>query len=114
MSYRPYPDRERALKQLDRHYPPAPVAALSPALQSVGEGFQQIRAGLRQAAEQGFGTGAYVLSTRRDAGHLQITGDASSAVTIDSSAIRPWTPAEREGWYRGEGSPRPGVVSGGQ
>lgn len=65
MSYRPYPNPERALKQLDRHYPPAPVIQLSPAMQSVGEGFQRIRTGLRQAAEQGFGAGTYVLSTRR-------------------------------------------------
>lgn len=113
MSYRPYPDRERALKQLDRHYPPAPVV-LSPALQVVSDGFQRIRGGLQQAGRQGFGAGTYLLSTRQDAGHLQITGRASSAVTIDASAIRPWTPAEVDAWYRGEGSPHPGVVSGGQ
>jgi predicted lysophospholipase L1 biosynthesis ABC-type transport system permease subunit len=65
MSYRPYPDRDRALKQIDRHYPPASAVALSPALRSVGEGFQQIRSGLRRGAEQGLGAGAYVLSTRR-------------------------------------------------
>ncbi|MFJ2961143.1 hypothetical protein ACIPIC_02400 [Streptomyces collinus] len=65
MSYRPYPNPERALKQLDRHYPPAPVIPLPPALQSVDEGFQRIRTGLRQAAKQGFGAGTYVLSTRR-------------------------------------------------
>lgn len=64
MSFRPYPNAERALKQLDRHYPPAPVLAQSPALQSVGEGFQRIRTGLRRAAEQSFGSGTYVLSTR--------------------------------------------------
>ena len=65
MSYRPYPNAERALKQLDRHYPAAPVIPMSPALRSVSDGFQRIRSGLQYAAGQGFGASAYVLSTRR-------------------------------------------------
>lgn len=107
MAYRPYPNVDRALRQLDRHCPPAPVIPMSPALQSVGEGCRRIQAGLRHAAEQGFGAGTYVLSTRRpDAGRLDV-GDGASAITA-----RPWTQAEREAWHRGEGSPRPGVVGG--
>lgn len=56
--------------------------------------------------------GTYVLSTRRpaDAGRLEICGE-STEITVAS--VRPWTPAERDAWHRGEGSPRPGVVSGG-
>ncbi|WP_171109224.1 MULTISPECIES: hypothetical protein [unclassified Streptomyces] len=57
MAHRPYPSVDRALKQLDRHYPPAPVIPMSSALQSIGDGFQRIQAGLQQAAEQGFGSG---------------------------------------------------------
>jgi hypothetical protein len=66
MSHRPYPNVDRALKQIDRHYPdpPAPVIPMSPAMQSIGDGFQRIRTGLQQAARQGFGAGTYVLSTR--------------------------------------------------
>lgn len=113
MAYRPYPNIDRALRQLDRHYPPAPAIRLSSVLQSVSDGFQRIRGGLQVAAAQGFGgAGTYVLSTRQNPEQIKITDGASSAITIDARSIRPWTQAEREAWYRGEGSPRPGVVSG--
>ena len=65
MAYRPYPNVDRALKQLDRHYPPSPVIPAAPAMQSIGDGFQRIRTGLQQAAQQGLNVGTYVLSTRR-------------------------------------------------
>ncbi|MET9813124.1 hypothetical protein [Streptomyces sp. NPDC006355] len=59
MSYRPYPNPERALKQLDRHYPPAPVIPLAERIRTA------IRAGQERVVQQGFGAGTYVLSTRR-------------------------------------------------
>ncbi|MEV4783950.1 hypothetical protein AB0K53_00600 [Streptomyces tuirus] len=65
MSYRPYPNAERALKQLDRHYPPAPAIPMPPALRAVGDAIGQFRKNAQRAATQGFGAGAYVLSTRR-------------------------------------------------
>lgn len=65
MAYRPYPNVDRALKQLDRHYPPAPVPSLPPALRAVGDSLGQLRENTRRAAGQGFGSGTYVLSTRR-------------------------------------------------
>ncbi|MET9150100.1 hypothetical protein ABZX82_02280 [Streptomyces griseoflavus] len=109
MAHRPYPNVDRALHQIGRHYPDVPVIPMSPALQSTAEGFRQIRAGLQGAAGR---AGTYILSTRRTSGQIRVTDGESSAVAIDSSAIRPWTRAEVEGWYRGEGSPRPGTVSG--
>lgn len=65
MAHRPYPNVDRARKQLDRHYSPAPVIPMSPALQSVSDGFQRMREGAQRAAAHGFGSGTYVLSTRR-------------------------------------------------
>ena len=65
MTYRPYPSVDRALNQIARHYPDRPAIPMSPALQSVGDGFQRIQEGLRRAAVQGFREGTYVLSTRR-------------------------------------------------
>lgn len=112
MAYRPYPNAARALNQIGRHYPDVPVIPMSPAMQSAAEGFQRIRAGLQEAARMDFGAGTYVLSTRRTPAQLTISGGESSAITIDTSSIRPWTRAEIEAWYRGEGSPRPGTVSG--
>lgn len=65
MGYRPYPNAERALKQLDRHYPPAPAIPMPHALRAVGESFGRLRENAQRAAGQGFGAGRYVLSTRR-------------------------------------------------
>lgn len=65
MAYRPYPNADRALKQLDRHYPPAPVIPMPPALRAVGDAIGQLRKNTQRAAAQGFGAGTYVLSTRR-------------------------------------------------
>jgi hypothetical protein len=64
MSYRPYPNAERALKQIDRHYPPAPVIHLE-CLRPMAESFAKLRTDTQRAARQGFGAGIYVLSTRR-------------------------------------------------
>ncbi|WP_328336701.1 hypothetical protein [Streptomyces violaceus] len=65
MAHRPYPNAARALKQLDRHYPPAPVIPMPPALRAVGESIDRLRENAQRAAGQGFGAGTYVLSTRR-------------------------------------------------
>lgn len=65
MSYRPYPNADRALKQLDRHYPPMPVVQMPECLRPVADSFAQLRVNAQLAAEQGFGVGEYVLSTRR-------------------------------------------------
>lgn len=52
MSYRRYPDRDRALSQLDRHYPPPPPSELelqaAAALQRAGQSMQPFVAGMRQ------------------------------------------------------------------
>ncbi|CAL9350022.1 hypothetical protein SUDANB1_00441 [Streptomyces sp. enrichment culture] len=66
MAHRPYPNVDRALRQLDRHYPPAPVTPMPPALRSVGDAIGQLRKNAQRAAAQGFGAGTYVLSTRRN------------------------------------------------
>ncbi len=63
MSYRPYPNADRALHQLDRHEHPVPVVDL-PCLRPLGESFERLRESTRRAAEQGFGLDEYRLSTR--------------------------------------------------
>ena len=50
MAHRPYPNADRALKQLDRHYPPAPVIPMSPALRSAGDAIGQLRKNAPRAA----------------------------------------------------------------
>jgi hypothetical protein len=78
MAYRPYPNRERALKQLDRHYPPLKLqssefqlhlaeqarAAMERAGQVAGPFVRNFREGLTRWAEAQ-ASGTYVLSTRR-------------------------------------------------
>ncbi|MFE2045719.1 hypothetical protein ACFXAZ_33350 [Streptomyces sp. NPDC059477] len=66
MAYRPYPSRERALRQLDRHYPGPRVPVIPvEVLRPMGEAFRRLREDTRAAAEHGFGAGAYVLAARR-------------------------------------------------
>lgn len=65
MAHRPYPNVDRALHQIGRHYPDVPAIPMSPAMQSAADGFRRIREGVQQAAQQGLGAGTYVLSTRR-------------------------------------------------
>jgi hypothetical protein len=69
MAHRPYPNVDRALNRLRRHYPSVPVIPMSPAMQSAAEGFLRIRAGLQEAASR---AGTYVLSMRCniEGGHL--------------------------------------------
>lgn len=65
MAYRPYPNVDRALNQIDRHYPNPPATEMPESLRPMAESFARLRENTRRAAEQGFGTGTYVLSTRR-------------------------------------------------
>jgi hypothetical protein len=44
MSYRRYPSVDRALRQLDGHYPPAPAMQLPECLRPMAESFARLRA----------------------------------------------------------------------
>lgn len=61
MSYRPYPNADRALAQLHRHAPSTPVLPVPEFLRPVADGFARLRAGLQLAAPP---VGEYRLSTR--------------------------------------------------
>jgi hypothetical protein len=65
MAYRPYPSVDRALRQLDRHYSPAPVIELPECLRPMAASFAQLRVDARRALEARAKAGTYVLSTRR-------------------------------------------------
>ena len=43
MTYRPYPDADRARRQIDRHYPPAPVIQMPECLRPMAESFDRLR-----------------------------------------------------------------------
>lgn len=60
MSYRPYPNVDRALAQVHRHAPSVPVVELE-CLRPVGEAFTRLR---ESAQRMALDTGTYVLSTR--------------------------------------------------
>lgn len=66
MVYRPYPNRERALAQVQRHTQPAPVIPLPPALQPLADGIAHFREGARRAVEA-WPVDEYRLSTRPQA-----------------------------------------------
>lgn len=65
MTYRPYPNADRARRQIARHYPDPPEAPMRECLRPVVKSFAQLRVNARRAIEQGPSAGAYVLSTRR-------------------------------------------------
>lgn len=67
MAYRPYPSIDRALAQVRRHQPDAPVLQLPECLNPVVESLAAARRNVRRAAEQNFGMtpGEYRLSTRQ-------------------------------------------------
>lgn len=66
MAYRPFPNVDRALSQVRRHQPNAPVIPMPEGLRQFGQSMTRLRANTRRAAEQGFGMVAdtYLLSTR--------------------------------------------------
>jgi hypothetical protein len=63
MSYRPYPNVDRALAQVHRHAPSVPTVELE-CLRPVGEAFDQLRAHPQRALRMASTPGTYVLSTR--------------------------------------------------
>lgn len=63
MAHRPYPNVDRALNQIGRHYPEPPRVELE-CLRPVGEVFIRMREGARGALADAE-PGRYVLSTRR-------------------------------------------------
>lgn len=65
MSFRPYPNVDRALAQVARRRPSAPVIELE-CLRPAGEALARLRVNTQRAAEQGFGMKAdeYRISTR--------------------------------------------------
>lgn len=67
MTFRPYPNVDRAMKQLARHYPdpPAPAVEMRDCLRPMAASFARLRVNARRAIEQGPSAGGYVLSTRR-------------------------------------------------
>lgn len=74
MSYHPYPSVDRALGQIARHYPDPPATEMPEALRPLAESFDRLRENTRRAAEQGFGVGTYVLSTRRSSVSPEVAG----------------------------------------
>lgn len=64
MSYRPYPDVDRALAQIDRHYPdpPAQVLPMPDCLRPMTESLAWLRSNVRLAAAPP--VDEYRLSTR--------------------------------------------------
>lgn len=64
MAYRPYPNVDRALSQLGRHYPGAPLVELE-CLRPMADSFTRLRGNARQALAMADAAGRYVLSTRR-------------------------------------------------
>ena len=65
MSFRPHPNVDRALAQVTRRRPSAPVVELE-FLRPAGEALTRLQTNTRRAAEQGFGMKAdeYRISTR--------------------------------------------------
>ncbi|MEU3613556.1 hypothetical protein ABZ725_14730 [Streptomyces sp. NPDC006872] len=64
MSHRPYPNRERALRQLGRHVDPAPTIPAPTALLQFGESMARMREGARRVLAAQFPVDQYQLSTR--------------------------------------------------
>ncbi|MFD9465310.1 hypothetical protein [Streptomyces sp. NPDC060027] len=65
MAHRPYPNADRALRQIARHYPDEPVMAMPECLRPLADSITRLRVNTQRAADQGFGVGDYRLSTRR-------------------------------------------------
>jgi hypothetical protein len=65
MAHRPYPDRDRALRQLHRHDPRRSKVLTPPAWRDLEEGFDRMRHSARQVlAAQRQWSGVYRMSTR--------------------------------------------------
>jgi len=65
MNHRPYPNRDRALRQLHRHDPRRGLILVPPAVASLAEGMARLRKNTRKAlVAQAHWTGDKVMSTR--------------------------------------------------
>lgn len=65
MAYRPYPNADRALRQLARHEQPAPPIAVTPALRATVEFVGEMQKFARQVvASAGYSVDKYRPSTR--------------------------------------------------
>ncbi|MEU9470395.1 hypothetical protein AB0D78_28020 [Streptomyces avermitilis] len=64
MLHRPYPNVDRALRQLARHAHPVPDSPTLECLRPLADSLTRLRVNTRRAAEQGFGVDSYRLSTR--------------------------------------------------
>ena len=65
MPYRPYPNVDRALRQVARHVQPAPVIPMTPALRGAVAFMEQMRLSARRVLEaHGVPVDEYRLSTR--------------------------------------------------
>ncbi len=51
MAYRPYPNAARALRQIDRHYPAAPVLQMPECLRPMAESLDSLRVNAQRAVE---------------------------------------------------------------
>jgi hypothetical protein len=63
MAHRPYPNADRALRQLDRHEPAVPALAMPECLRPMVDSFARMRQRNRSVVTQ-FPVGEYRLSTR--------------------------------------------------
>jgi hypothetical protein len=51
MAYRPYPNADRALRQIARHYPDEPVIPMPECLRPMAASFARLRVNTRQAMQ---------------------------------------------------------------
>jgi len=106
MAHRPYPNRERALNQIGRHYPGPPVVELE-CLRPIGEAFSRLRENTREAAANAESAGTYVLSTRRRADEGRAVTLSPGSAPAEVARLFPAAFVEQVNQPR-----RPGVVSG--
>lgn len=106
MAHRPYPNRERALNQLGRHYPGPPMVEME-CLRPLGEAFDRMRESARKAAAGAEAAGTYVLSTRRSAAEGRVVTLSPGSVPAEVASF--FSPAFVEQVNQ---SRRPGTVSG--
>lgn len=98
MAYRPYPNIDRALRQLARHAQPVPDSPTLECLRPLADSLAKLRVNAQRAADQGFGLDEYRLSTRGDEHDFQYTEDHVQRCTRCSHPHSQWA-----------GGPCPGV-----
>lgn len=65
MAYRPYPNVDRSLRQLDRHQPPAPAMEMPECLRPMAESFARLRETVIPAPVR------YVIGLGRNVGNIR-------------------------------------------